>query len=226
MTTHTDALPERDPSKPAEQQGLFRKFIVTRTDGSSEPGGKHEHCEYFVLDTTHDKLARVALQAYADACDATHPELSLDLRRRYGLTALPAEPRQPAAAVHPPEHCPACGYELTAAPQAAEPVAKVVRDGASVRLEWASVEAAHNAPVGPLYAPTAAQQPPIPPVDHGPVIVAPATQKRPALVTAMQGLLASLSRAPIEFELRAAAHEFTVLADRAAAAARAGGDDA
>lgn len=49
---------------------------------------------------------------------------------------------------------------------------------------------------------------------------------RPALVTALRGLLASLSREPTEFELRAAAHEFTVMADRAAAAARAGGDDA
>lgn len=48
----------------------------------------------------------------------------------------------------------------------------------------------------------------------------------PALVTALRGLLASLQREPTEFELRAAAHEFTVMADRAAAAARAGGDDA
>lgn len=51
-------------------------------------------------------------------------------------------------------------------------------------------------------------------------------QQRPALVTALRGLLASLSRAPTEFELRAAAHEFTLMADRAAAAARQGGDDA
>lgn len=50
--------------------------------------------------------------------------------------------------------------------------------------------------------------------------------QRPALVTALRGLLASLSRAPTEFELRAAAHEFTLMADRAAVAARAGGDDA
>lgn len=51
-------------------------------------------------------------------------------------------------------------------------------------------------------------------------------QQRPALVTALRGLLASLQREPTEFELRAAAHEFTLMADRAAAAARAGGDDA
>ena len=135
MSTHTrSALPERDASTPAEQQGLFRKFDVRRTDGSSKPGGKHEGCEYFVLDVDHDPLARVALQAYADSCDATHPQLSQDLRRRYGLTVLPVEPPQ-----------------------------------------------------------------------------------RPALVTALRGLLASLQREPTEFELRAAAHEFTAQADRIAA---------
>lgn len=37
-----------------------------------------------------------------------------------------------------------------------EPVARVVRDGATVRLEWASVHAAHNAKPGSLYAERAA----------------------------------------------------------------------
>lgn len=46
---------------------------------------------------------------------------------------------------------------------------------------------------------------------------AQAEQERPALVTALRGLLASLHRQPTEFELRAAAHEFTVQADRIAA---------
>lgn len=142
MTTgRSSNLPERDKGKPDEQQGLFRKFDVRRTDGSSEPGGKHEGCEYFVLDLDHDPLARVALQAYADACDSTHPQLSQDLRRRYGLTVLPVEPAQ-----------------------------------------------------------------------------------RPALVTALRGLLASLQREPTDFELRAAAHEFTVQADRIAAG-RSRGED-
>ncbi len=78
-------LPERDPSKPAEQQGLFHKFNVRRTDGSSEPGGKHYGCEYFVLDVDHDPAARAALKAYADAVEATHPELAADMRDRYAL---------------------------------------------------------------------------------------------------------------------------------------------
>lgn len=45
--------------------GLYQKFIVTRTDGSSEEGGKHEGCKYFVLDLTHDPHAIPAIKAYA-----------------------------------------------------------------------------------------------------------------------------------------------------------------
>lgn len=78
------ALPPRDLSRPAEQQGLFRKFTVSRTDGSDAPGGKHCGCEYFVLDVTHDPHAKAALAAYADAVEATHPQLAADMRQRYG----------------------------------------------------------------------------------------------------------------------------------------------
>lgn len=79
------ALPERDNSKPDEQQGAYRKFDVWRTDGSSGPGGKHEHCEYFVLDVVHDPHAAAALAAYADAVEATHPQFADGMRQRYGL---------------------------------------------------------------------------------------------------------------------------------------------
>lgn len=78
-------LPLRDHSKPDTEQGLFQKFIVTRTDGSSGPGGKHEGCEYFVLDIDHDPLHKPALEAYANACESTHPQLADDLRTRYRL---------------------------------------------------------------------------------------------------------------------------------------------
>lgn len=78
-------LPPRDPARSDTEQGLFQKFIVTRTDGSSGPGGKHEHCEYFVLDIDHDQHAMPALEAYARTCAATHPELAVDLQQRYGL---------------------------------------------------------------------------------------------------------------------------------------------
>lgn len=67
---------------------IFHKFNVTRTDGSSEPGGKHRDCDYFVLDTTHDRYAKYALAAYADACEETHPNLAADIRQTYtGFTS-------------------------------------------------------------------------------------------------------------------------------------------
>jgi hypothetical protein len=82
-------LPERDTSRAAEQQGLFRKFSVTRADGSDQKGGRHEGCEYFVLDVKHDKHAGAALLAYADSCKESHPELAKDMRDRYGLASPP-----------------------------------------------------------------------------------------------------------------------------------------
>lgn len=79
------ALPERDPSKPNTEQGLYRKYEVLRTDGSDGPGGKHERCEYFVLDVTHDPHAAAALNAYQQSVAATHPALAADMRERYDL---------------------------------------------------------------------------------------------------------------------------------------------
>ena len=61
--------------------GLYHKFDVTRTDGSSGPGGKHEHCRYFVLDLDHDPHAPAAIRAYADSCRADYPALAADLDR-------------------------------------------------------------------------------------------------------------------------------------------------
>ena len=82
--TVTDALPERDTTKTAEQQGLFRKFDVRRVDGSDQLGGKHHGCRYYVLDVDHDPYAAAALGAYADACRESHPELARDLREKWG----------------------------------------------------------------------------------------------------------------------------------------------
>lgn len=78
-------LPPRAVGVPDTGQGLFQKFEVRRTDGSSEPGGKHDGCEYFVLDTDHDPHAPAALAAYANRCEVTHPLLARDLRERYHL---------------------------------------------------------------------------------------------------------------------------------------------
>lgn len=80
-------FPQRDFTRPAEQQGLFRKFNVSRVDGSDGAGGKHHCCQYFVLDLDHDPHAAAALRAYADACAETHPQLAADLRARFGITA-------------------------------------------------------------------------------------------------------------------------------------------
>jgi hypothetical protein len=84
-------LPERDASKPAEAQGLFRKFDVRRTDGSDAPGGKHDGCSYFVLDVDHDPHAKPALTAYAEAVRATHPLLADDMVTKYGLAQAQAQ---------------------------------------------------------------------------------------------------------------------------------------
>jgi len=61
-------------------KGLYQKFTVARTDGSSKKGGKHEGCRYFVLDIDHDPLALHALRVYAkDARSAGYSLLADDL---------------------------------------------------------------------------------------------------------------------------------------------------
>jgi hypothetical protein len=65
------------------KRGLYQKFEVKRTDGKSEPGGKHEGCRYFVLDLTHDEFARVAVEAYAKACREKYPLLADDLEHAF-----------------------------------------------------------------------------------------------------------------------------------------------
>jgi hypothetical protein len=76
--------PHTPLSAPTEDPipGLYRKFAVLRTDGSSAKGQKHEDCDYLVLDWIHDPFAVPAARAYADACEATHPDLAADIRRR------------------------------------------------------------------------------------------------------------------------------------------------
>jgi hypothetical protein len=62
-------------------RGVYSKFRVSRTDGSHAPGGKHDGCQYFVLDLDHDPHAKAALDAYADSCRAEYPLLARDLSR-------------------------------------------------------------------------------------------------------------------------------------------------
>jgi len=63
------------------KRGLYGKYYVERADGGSRPGKKHNGCFYFVLDTTHDKYAKPALKAYAEACEVEYPELAKDIRK-------------------------------------------------------------------------------------------------------------------------------------------------
>jgi hypothetical protein len=59
-----------------DNEGLYGKFEVRR---KSDPTRKHESCEYFVLDLTHDRHALTALATYAEACRLDKPRLSVDL---------------------------------------------------------------------------------------------------------------------------------------------------
>lgn len=82
-------LPESN-GEPSELQGLYRKYIVARVDGKDQkPTDKHFNCNYFVLDVSHDKHAKPALEAYANSVEATHPMLAAELRARYELPEPP-----------------------------------------------------------------------------------------------------------------------------------------
>lgn len=61
------------------ERGIYDKYNVERTDGSSKPGGKHDGCAYFVLDLEHDEFAIAALKAYAKACRREYPALADDI---------------------------------------------------------------------------------------------------------------------------------------------------
>jgi len=70
-------LDEGDPE--VKRKGLYQKYWVSRTDGSSKPGKKHFGCRHFVLDVDHDPYAAPALRAYAQACKGVYPELAQEL---------------------------------------------------------------------------------------------------------------------------------------------------
>ena len=64
-------------------RGLYNKFDIKRVDGRSVRGEKHEGCEYFVLDLTHDPHALPAIKAYIKSCGDNYPVLAADLKFRY-----------------------------------------------------------------------------------------------------------------------------------------------
>ena len=65
-----------------KSRGLYTKYRVERVDQSP----KHQDCQYFVLDLTHDKYAAIALRAYAEACRVEYPLLAADLDALAGQT--------------------------------------------------------------------------------------------------------------------------------------------
>jgi hypothetical protein len=68
-TEPTDFTETPSAVQPIDDRGYYDKFDVTRTDGASEPGGKHHGDSYLVLDLDHDpvarRLARTAASQYA-----------------------------------------------------------------------------------------------------------------------------------------------------------------
>lgn len=63
-------------------RGFYDKFRIERTDGASAHGMKHEGCEYFILDLTHDPFVWPTLRAYADVCYEEYPLLAADLEKK------------------------------------------------------------------------------------------------------------------------------------------------
>lgn len=135
------ALPERNPSRSNADQGLYRKFDVRRTDGSDATGEKHDGCEYFVLDLTHDPHAIPALCAYAQACASTHPRLSADILARYQTVAIAALSQPAPAAQNVPE-----GWEITSMTFLADALEKRGDDLSTDAASWLRKYAAPTPP--------------------------------------------------------------------------------
>jgi hypothetical protein len=57
--------------------GLYSKYMVERIN---DPDGKHNDCDFFVLDLTHDPIARFAMNFYIQKCiDDGYSKLAADL---------------------------------------------------------------------------------------------------------------------------------------------------
>lgn len=94
------------PTQEEKPKGLHQRFYIQKISGARYAGdnmlgeAKYEpvlkpvdtNAEYFVLrldtggkDINHIKACRIGIHAYADAIEATIPELAKDLRERYPL---------------------------------------------------------------------------------------------------------------------------------------------
>lgn len=92
-------------------RGIYAKFKVERTDGQSAEGGRHEACQYFVLDVYCDPHAIPALVAYAASCQADYPLLARDIR----TMAIAHCEHEWTDTLHGPDtvgkHCLKCGVD-------------------------------------------------------------------------------------------------------------------
>jgi hypothetical protein len=115
-----------------KSRGLYRKFIVYRTDGSSERGRKHDGCEYFVLDLNHDPHAKAAIIAYAKSCRADYPRLAVDLMNQTATHRFGGSSTSETSALPPPptEFCPQCQliYCVCSGEAASEPYSAANRE--------------------------------------------------------------------------------------------------
>jgi hypothetical protein len=67
-----------------KEAGLEHRYDITHRN---DPEGKHNNCAYFVLDISHDPLARKALITYLEAADEDGQfRLAEDLRELLGRT--------------------------------------------------------------------------------------------------------------------------------------------
>jgi len=71
-----------------KDRGLYEKFVVRRADREDRAGYKHDGCQYFVLDLTHDPHSLPAAEAYAKSCEKDYPALAFDLRREIAKRSL------------------------------------------------------------------------------------------------------------------------------------------
>ncbi len=62
---------------PDKKKGFYKHYEVKRLN---DPAGKHDDCEYLVLDFKHDKFSIPAATMYADMCEAEYPLLAKNLR--------------------------------------------------------------------------------------------------------------------------------------------------
>ncbi len=63
-----------------DDQSIYHKFNVRRTDGKDDPGQKHDGCDYLIVDLNHDEQALAILDFAAYRYASTRPTYAESLR--------------------------------------------------------------------------------------------------------------------------------------------------